>query len=280
MVVNHVISQIEEIKKTSIESGETKTPIKPLASILPYAFMKAEGGDTSLLDGVLLAARRFPRGSKWIRDYIGPIISETLSKSSSTKRKQIIVCALPYLEDAWFDIEEKKGFVDRWLSAARLKYSPEIGRSVVEVLLRMASVRQWQPHITQEAWTWLKRRPQLPPVCRGRSSCCTSAAAVSAVRSLNSPELLKEYLVTVWSEWDWPIPWVRDYMHTTVTESFGGEEMKGHREELCNRLRTIRDRFELGLDHLQKEGLEMSADEFQSTKEAYKELLGTLEEMG
>ena len=35
---------------------------------------------------------------------------------------------------------------------------------------------------------------------------------------------------------------------------FWGEEMKGYRDELRGRLRTIREQLHLGLDHLQKEG--------------------------
>lgn len=121
---------------------------------------------------------------------------------------------------------------------------------MVEVLLRMECVYQWRLHITPEAWGWLRRRPQLPPVCRARSLCCSDLGAISAVRSLNNPGLLKECLVTVWSEWDWLAPWVCSYMCTAAKESFGGEEMKGHRDELRGRLLTIRKQLELGLDHL------------------------------
>ena len=271
IVVNHIISQIKETKKPAD---------KPLASILPFALKKAEGGDTSLLDEILLAVRRFPKESGWVRSHIGTIINETLLGWDSEVRTRIVVCALPYLEHTWVHIEDKKDFVDNWLSAAtRLKYTPEIGRNVVEVLLRMACVYQWRLHITPGAWRWLKRRPQLPPVCLARSSCCSDLGPISAVKSLNDPELLKEYLVVVWSEWDWLAPWVCSYMCTAVRESFGGEEMRGHRDELRGRLLTIQKRLDLGLDHLRKEGSEMLDDYFQSTKEAYEALLETLSEM-
>lgn len=270
-IIDHIVSQIKDSKKPAD---------KPLASILPYALTKAEGGDPSLLDEILLAVRRFPQEIGWVRSSIGPMVYETLSGWDSGLPTRAVLCALPYLEHTWFHIEDKEDFIDNWLSAAaRLEYTQEIGRNVVEVLLRMASVYQWRLHITLEAWRWLKKRPQLPPVCLARSSCCKDLGGVSAVKSLNDPELLKEYLVVVWSEWDWLAPWVCSYMCTAVRESFGGEEMQVHRDELRGRLLTIQKRLDLGLGNLRKEGSEMPDDYFQSTKEAYEGLLETLSEM-
>lgn len=65
-----------------------------------------------------------------------------LSEENSEVCKQAIVRALPCLEGAWFHVEDKARFVERWLSAAAsLKYTQEIGQAVVEVLLRMVFVR-------------------------------------------------------------------------------------------------------------------------------------------
>ena len=156
---------------------------------------------------------------------------------------------------------------------------PEIVQSVVEVLLRMVSVYQWRPHITMNVWKWLKWRPQLPPVCRARSLCCSDLGAISKVESLKDIEILKGYLVVVWSEWDWLAPWVCGYMCTVIRKRFGGEHKRGHRDELRDRLLHIQKQLDLGLDHLRNQGSEMPAAYLQPTKEAYGALLDTLSEM-
>ena len=64
------------------------------------------------------------------------------------------------------------------------------------------------------------------------------------------------------------------YMPTAAREGFGGE-VKGHGDELRGRLLTIQKQLDFGLDHLQKQGLEMPAAYIRPTKEAYDALLKT-----
>ena len=241
----------------------------------------AQGGDTRLLDEILLAVSRSSQGSSWVRRGIGPLISGMLSAAwGFDVRARIAVCALSCVEDAWFHVPDKYIFIQHWISAASsLRYTPEIGRSVVEVILRMACVYQWRPHITMKAWGWLARRPQLPPVCRARSLCCNDLGAISKVESLKDIEILKGYLIVVWSEWDWLAPWVCSYMCTVIRKHFRGERKRGHRDELRDRLLHIRKQLDLGLDYLREHGSEMSAACFQPTKEAYEALMETLSEV-
>ena len=193
---------------------------------------------------------------------------------------RIAVCALPYLEDAWFHAADKYTFIQRWASAAsRLRYTPEIGQSMVEVLLRMACMYQWRSHITWGTWGWLGRRPQLPPVCRARSLCCNNLGVISEVESLEDVEILRDYLIVVWSEWDWLAPWVCSHMCAVIKRHFGGERERGHRDKLRDRLLHIQKQHNLGLDHLRKLGSEMTAACFQPTKEAYEALMETLSEV-
>ena len=270
MVINSVISQIKDTNGPAL---------KPLTCIFSYAVIAAEGGDTRLLDEVLLAVRRSSQGSSWVRRHISLLINGTLTGWSDV-RLRITLCALPYLEDAWFHAADKYPFILRWESAAsHIKSTQETGQSVVEVLLRMACAYQWRPHITTEAWKWLKRRPQLPPVCRARSLCCNDLGAISKVESLRDTEILKDYLIVVWSEWDWLAPWVCSYMCDVIRKRFRGERKRGHRDELRDRLVHIQKQLDLGLDHLRKQGSEMSVAYFRPTKEAYEALLETLSEV-
>ena len=237
----------------------------------------AAGGDTRLVDEILLAVRRSPQGSSWVRRYIVPFIDQELERSDSDVYLRIAVCALPYVEDAWFHAENKHIFVWRWVSAAsRLRYTPEIGQSMVEVLLRMASVYQWRPHLRWGEWRLLGCRPRLPPVCRARSLCCNNLGVISKVESLKDVEILRDYLIVVWSEWDWLAPWVCSYMCTVIRKRFRGERNRGHRDELRDRLIHIQNQLDLGLDHLRKLGSEMTVACFQPTKEAYEALMETL----
>lgn len=73
--------------------------------------MKAEGGDLSLLDEILLAVRHFPQDFGWVLSDISPLTCGTRSGWSSETRARTIVCALLYLGGAWFHIEEKEEFV-------------------------------------------------------------------------------------------------------------------------------------------------------------------------
>jgi len=117
-----------------------------------YAVRKAAGGDAGLLDEFLLAARRLPRNSGWVRRHISPITRRMLAEGNSKVCKKAVVRVLPCLEDTWFHTEDKVGFIGRWLSAATsLKYTQEIGQNVVEILLRMARVYEWRRYVTQEA---------------------------------------------------------------------------------------------------------------------------------
>ena len=240
----------------------------------------AEDGDTRLVDEILLVISHTSQGSSWVRRHISPFICQMLSTWDSDVRVRTAVHALSYVEDAWFHNADKSTFVNLWMMAASyLEYTPETGQSVVEVLLRMACVYHWRPHITKEAWRWLKRRPELPPVCRARSLCCNDLGAISKVESLKDIEILKGYLIVVWSEWDWLAPWVCSYMCAVIRKRFRGERKKGHREELRDRLLHIQKQLDLGLDHLRSQGSEMPGDYLQPTKEAYEALLETISEV-
>ena len=242
----------------------------------------AGDGDTRLMDEIILVISRTSQaqGSSWVRRHIALSVYQMLSAWDSDVRIRTAVRALPKVEDAWFHNALKYPFVAHWMSAAsHLRYTSEIGQSVVEVLLRMACAYQWRPHITGEAWRWLKRRPQLPPVCRARSLCCNDLGAISKVESFNDVEILRDYLIVVWSEWDWLAPWVCSYMCAVIRKRFGGERKKGHRDELRDRLLHIQKQLDLGMDHLRNQGSEMSADYLQPTKEAYRALLETLSEV-
>jgi hypothetical protein len=87
------------------------------------------------------------------------------------------------------------------VAASAVPYTEEAGQSVVDILLHIASVDSLRPHIPTGIWTWLNKRPSLPPKCVGRSRG-SSGDVVRQVRALRDTEILKSYLLLVLSEWD------------------------------------------------------------------------------
>jgi hypothetical protein len=92
--------------------------------------------------------------------------------------------------------------VTRWGAAAlAVPYTEEVGQSVVDALLQIASVDLLRPYIPIELWAWLKKGPTLPPACQGRSFG-TAPEVVRLICQLGDTETLKAYFLLVWSEWD------------------------------------------------------------------------------
>ena len=117
------------------------------------------------------------------------------------------------------------------------------GQDVVDLLLQIASVHSLLPHIPIEIWAWLKERPSLPPVSRGR--CLgTARAIICRIRDLGDIEILKSYFLVVWSEWDFLYPDGIEEMEISIREDFGGIEMKWHRKDLIVRLDCVLEQLE------------------------------------
>jgi len=170
---------------------------------------------------------------------------EMLSKASP----RAIVLASPHVPWDW--LIDRGDLVELWARAtSAVPHTDEICQSVVDVLLQIASKDQLIPYIPVDVWSWLTKRPTLPPVCMGRH-VGTRARVVKAVRALKDIEVLKSYLLIVWSEWDD----LQDNsgfnkMCTSIREDFSGIEMRGHRAELIRRLGDILGRLYQGVEQL------------------------------
>ena len=116
----------------------------------------------------------------------------------------------------------------------------EVGRIVVAALLRIAFISFLRPHIPVGIWAWLKKEP---PFTRTDYQCLTSETEATEVlrhvRALGDVEILKSYLVLVWSEWNKLRIHVSLEMDTSIREDFSGIWMWCHREDLTRRLDHI-----------------------------------------
>ena len=156
----------------------------------------------------------------------------------------------PYVP--WDDELHDGHTVARWAAAASATpYTEEIGRSVVDALLQIASVDSLRPHIPVDLWAWLKELPSLPPVCQGRSAG-RKEAVVRHVRGLGDIEITKAYFLLIWSEWNFLYTSGLDEMQASIREDFGGIESRHHREDLIKRLDHVLGELDRGWEHIER----------------------------
>ena len=159
--------------------------------------------------------------------------------------------------------------MEQWAGTASVApCTEEVVQGVVNALLQIASEEKLAPHIPVDLWSWLTKRPSLPPVCLGRY-VGTRASVVSAVRALGDIEVLKSYLLLVWSEWDiiWPDGF--DEMCASIQEDFGGVEMGKHRVDLIRRLDNVLGELDRGFEYFTQYSPECKKGYLQKGKRQY-----------
>ena len=172
-----------------------------------------------------------------------------------------------------------KGDVEQWAGTASVApRTEEVVQGVVNALLQIASEDKLVPYIPVDLWSWLTKRPSLPPICLGRY-VGTRASVVSAVRALDDIEVLKSYLLLVWSEWDiiWPDGF--DEMCTSIQEDFSGVEMGNHRVDLIRRLDSVLGELDRGFEHFSRYSPECKKGYLQKGKRQYAKLKEVLLEV-
>jgi len=160
-----------------------------------------------------------------------------------------------------------------------IQYTDEVGQSVVDTLLQIASVGSLRPRIPDGLWPWMNTQRSLPSICWGRSVGGTSGV-VQKIRALKDIGVLKSYLLLIWSEWVHILPGLEE-MCTSIQEDFSGEgeEMAHYRMDLLQHLDHILDQLNLGLEHFQQHKPSLNEEKIQQMKDQYGELRGILLEV-
>jgi len=245
---------------------------KVIAALFPYAVQREQCSQGDMIDaffGVL-------RVSKLGTFAIGPLITMLFEEGSPESLNRVITLASPYA--LWDQQDLNNGMVTRWIAAvSAIPYTEEVGQSVVDALLQIASLNSLQSHIPVDLWALLKKRPSLPPVCTGRSRGTTDCV-VCRVRELGDLEILKSYLLLVWSEWDDIPPEGLIGMCALIRQDFSGVGVRGHREDLIGRLDHILGELDRGSGYLKHRELRIGEDP-QYVKRQYEELKETLLEV-
>ena len=172
--------------------------------------------------------------------------------------------------------------VTRWAKAAsEISYMEEVGQTVVYALLYIASVDSLRSHIPINIWTWLGKRPSLPPECLGRSRG-SSGEVVRQIRTLGDIEILKSYLLLVWSEWDHTDNQESGglvEMQVSIREDFSGIGMWHHRQGLIKRLDHVLGKLNGGLDDPKQHKPSLEDDHISRAEAQYNELKRVLLEV-
>ena len=241
-----------------------------------------------MFDAVLRAARvsRMPR-FMWY--YIRSSARALLSGGSP----RAIVLASPHIP--WGCLTNRGKMIQRWATAASVvPHAEDVAQSAVDALLQIASFDTPSRHITPETCSWLTKRPSLPPICLGRD-VGTYTRVVEAVRALKDIEVLKSYLLLIWSEWNGILSNGPDrisnphphnayhiescsfcVMRISIQQDFGGVGMGHHRAELVHRLDHILAQLDRGLEYLKQCNPKFDAYDLHARKNQYQALRDTL----
>ena len=236
---------------------------KAITALLPWAVWREREGQPEMFY-ITLRAARASRTTTFMWCHVDQFTSTLLSEASP----RAIVLASPHI--LWYQLRDRGDLVRYWVAAASaIPYSEEIAQNVVDMLLQIASeCEPW--YIPVDLWSWLTKRPSLPPICPGRH-CGTSGFVVEVVRALKDLEVLKSYLLLVWSEWDTLYCSGFDKMCTLIREDFGGVEMGRHRTDLILRLDHVLGQFDRGLEYFQYKP-QFSEYNLQDGKNQYRKL--------
>lgn len=251
---------------------------KAITAFFPYVARQERDGRNEMLDTFLHAAMASKKqGFMWHR--IGQPAVALLNEGNPVSLKRAVVLASSHLP--WWNTTIDGRFIQLWAAAAwAVPYTHDLGHSVVDTLLLIASQDSLRSHIPVKMWSWLNRCPALPPACMGGSQG-SKRNVVQTVRRLEDVEILTSYLLIVWSEWVYLYPDGLDEMCASIKQDFHGIGMGYYRKDLLRHLNRVLGELDLGLGYIQQRKQGLGEDDIQSMKGQYgrlKEVLLKVEE--
>jgi len=266
-----LISEKLETLVTTADLNQISSKYKAITAFFPYAVWQSK-----TLDAFLLAVRTSKRhGFMW--RCIRPLIATLLNKESHVSLKQAVILASPHLR--WRDFPNSKELVKLLAAAASaIPYTEEVGMSVVDTLLQIASNDSLRSSIPLDMWSWLNERPSLPAACWGRY-LGSRQNVVRSIRRLEDVETLKSFLLLVWSEWDGLYSEGLQEMSFSIQLELGKPEMWHHREDLLRHLDHILGQLDIGTEHLRQRDPDVNESDIQRRKDQYETLREVLLEV-
>jgi hypothetical protein len=250
---------------------------KAVSTLFPYAVRLAQGGQQGMMKAILRVTLESTSGG-FVWCQIERYITSWFDESSPPSLYQAITLVSPCADWQWGPYTRSS--VARWAAAvSATPYSEAVGQRVVDVLLQIAHNDFLQPHIPIEIWAWLKRKPSLPPICRGRY-WGTNSSVVRYIRGLGDVEILKSYFLVVWSEWGRVDYYGFDEMERIIRGEFCGNAMQHHREDLTERLDHVLAQLDRGLEYFTLHNPRIDQDVITRAKGQYGGLREALVEVG
>jgi len=249
---------------------ELHSKSKAVATLLPYAVWQERDGQPEILDTLLRAVRASGRLDfvRWHTDrFAATMFSEATPRA--------IVLVSPHIN--W--LTHEVGLVQRWIAAVPLvPYTPEVVQSIVDVLSQIACHRELLPLVAINISSWLTKRSCLPLVTLRR---CLGANPIffMVVRRLKDTDLLKSYLILLWSEWNPLRRGTFGQVRISIREDFGGTGMGHHRADLIQRLDHVFGQLDRGLEHLNQHNPDLNEDSVRCMRDQYGKLKDILLEM-
>ena len=253
------------------DPAELHSKHKAITALLPYAIWRDRDGEPQIFDKFLLAVKAWGGLKPWPYDH--PFYSRLFSEASP----RAIVLASPY-RHGWHPSDRE--LVEQWDAAvSAVLYTEEVAQSVVDMLLQIATIYELiQYSVTKSVWSWLKKRPSLPPVSKGLR-VGSGAYVVETVKGLNDTEIFKSYLLLLWSEWN-PLQ-VDGFnkMCALVREDFGGVGMGHHRADLIQQLDHTLGQLDRGLEYLKQHNPNLNDYHILDMRDQYEKLKDILLEI-
>jgi len=267
--VSSLITQKVEAMARAGDSDTLFSKRKATMALLPYMVRQEQDGQPEMLYMLQRAA-----GASKTLGFSWHHAEQFAIKLFSKATPRAIVLASPHIP--W---RINGDLVRKWAAAtSAVTHTEEVAQSVVNTLLWIASLSRLSPYITADVWSWLKRQPQLPPVCWGRHSG-SSPEVVKVVRGLKDIEVLKSYLLIVWSEWSTLWDDGSKEMCASIREDLCGIGMGCHQADLTQRLDDVLRQLDRELEHLQQHKPDLRKHSVNSIRCRYRRLRETLLEV-
>ena len=236
-ISNLIIQKLETMTETATPDS-IFSKRKAINALLPRAIFLEQGGQQRMIDVIFRAAKASESG-KFLWHRVLLYVSRLFEDQSPTSLNRVIALISPYVP--WGGLLNSTTVVARWAAAVlTVPYTEEIGQNVIDALFYIACIDLLRPQIPIGVWQLMKRRPSLLPKHDGEMDSWRVAATIH-VRRLGDIEILKSYLLIVWSDRVFPSSEILYEMERAIREDFGGPgvEMKSHRKDLVKRLHSV-----------------------------------------
>ena len=249
--VEQVTSLITHMLETMIKDAphyDISTKRKAIATIFHFAISLERDGQQGMFDLALQVLRHAPGLQRFMWSQAQRHTDALFQESSAPSLNRAIVHTSPHRPwNCWNENE-----VARWATAVlAIPYTEQVGRSVVDATLQIASSDSLRPRIPIGVWALFKNQPSLPSHCWGRAMGA-GPDIIRHVQGLGDCEILKSYFILVWSEWRYIPNYHINAAEISIREAFCETDGGHHLGDLVRRVDQVLGELGRGLGHFRQ----------------------------